>query len=925
MPEDKNQDDDKNVADEAYKRKFATSKQLKEMEAAAAEKSVDGDVKSLETHADDPHWKTTDVGKDTKETDTETKSVSLKRGVLGRVRHGSAYGFIIGIILVGVWFSSVFAPNVILVNIKEMFTNDLTDATTALYTYDKTMLNYKIGHADCGDKDTIKCKLTTMSRQEVKSLEKAGFTVNGDKVTEDNLDDQDQKNNKPESRFKVTSIDFPHNGGSATDADSFEKNTNKSSAMKALVYSVFNPKSSFFMDARYKQRIKWRYDLTKNPTVSGNSEDAVNKSFDASMQGKDETIDKTGQGAFSLKTLGGKGSSGLQQTSETVGNNAYSYVGLQCAYYTQGKIVSNDAHKAKQITVARFAMQYLKAADQIKAGLASEMPANTLSAKLAQSSDGGYTGKNATDTALYRNIVFNQPGASPTQLYNLDSFDSIGALFPAWLQTLMITAPAIKGVAGVPGGLAQPPADIGNGARQYCLEGQKESNKAALKPGTCPALTIAGTPPPLQGAVGGIAGLSDRICPMPPKGCCWMMYPTTHMTEQVVMPYVANMFTGAVSGWANQIAGSFDSKTTGVNASDAIFAGTGEILGDMAMSRGMRPGDVQSMTQYLSVKTNIDKDQQDIARYQASQNPMDIDNKYSFMGSFVRSLGVTYNQNTPILSSLSNIFSLIPSSLTHLNTNADAFFYIQPRTFDPSRLICPDAEYNAIGIKADVACNVRYSMSQDELNAKPDDVLKYMLDKHSDLTDKNVQELQKRQGETDRGADTQDQADVQRMVSEAQQGQGEAEIDKKTGKALPHSEYEKFLTYCVNREDPWGRSAMVVERKQPSDDEMDKALQKQDRNGIAFKKGDPSPDPYGTTIGNAYMSVTEGASADQDWYTGKKCLENSEELKNFRAYTMMCSVDGSHSGAVDCTYKDKAGAYFDGYYNNNDIIYTSWF
>ena len=254
MAQKDSREDDKNIADEAYKRTFATKQQLKEMEAKAADTTVEGDIKSLESHANDSHWKTTDIGKG-----SDAKTIRVQRGRLGRLRHGSAYAFIIGLIVSGVWFSSVFAPNIIMVNIKEMFTNDLADATIALFTYDKTMLNYKIGHADCGDKDTIKCKLSTMSRQQVKSLEKAGFTVNGDKVTEDNRDDTDPSNDKPESRYKVTSIVFPHDGGTASDADSFEKNTNKSSAMKALVYSVFNPKSSFFMDTRFKDRIKWHY------------------------------------------------------------------------------------------------------------------------------------------------------------------------------------------------------------------------------------------------------------------------------------------------------------------------------------------------------------------------------------------------------------------------------------------------------------------------------------------------------------------------------------------------------------------------------------------------------------------------------------------------------------------------------------------
>lgn len=910
------------VANDDYEQKFnTTSNRLNKLESAGDkdDQSNPDNLKAQEEHGEDKRWKTSTSNK---ADEKKRKERRKQRGPLGRLRHNSAYLFVVGLILLGVWFSSIFAPNILLVNMKEMFTNDLADATIALYTYDKKMLGNRLGKADCNNKKSIKCKLSTMSRQEVKAYEKAGFTVEGDKVEEDNLDDNDPSNDKPESRYKVTSIEFPHDGGTATDADAFEKNTNKSSAMKALVYSVFHPKSSFFMDERYKQRIKWRYDLTKNPTVYGTTEEKVNESFDKSMQGSDEAIDKTGGGAFSLKTLGGKGKDGLKEASKTVGELANSYVQLQCAYYTQGKITSNAAKKAKEITVGRFAMQYLKAADQIKAGLADEITANTLSGKLAWSSDGGFDGRNATDAVMYRHILFNESaGDSENGMkYYLDAFDSIGTLFPTWLQ-IMLTAKAVKSIAGVPGDLTQPPADLGGTAREYCLEGQKTDNKSKLKPDKCPALTIAGTPPPMIPAVAPIAAGSDTICPPPPKGI-YLMYPasTTNATQKVVMPYVAGIFSEAVGGWANQIASDFTARTRGVAASDAFFAGTGSILGDMAMSRGMKPGTVSSMTQYLAQGTDIKNDLEEVARYNASQRPFDITNQYSFMGTIARSFGTTFDRDSPVLSSAFGVLSLIPNSINQLTSKASAFYHIQPLEFDSSRLRCPDAEYIAIGINADVACNVRYSMSKDELDAKVSDVLDYMTKSHPDETKDNIKELQERQGKTDFERDA---ADVARQVSEAQEGSDAKMIDEETGKPMKHSEYEKFMAYCVNREDPWGRSAMAVRREGLDEDEKEERRKTKDQNGNPISTND-NGDPNELVIKSAYMSITEGGKGDQEWYTGKKCLEDSEMLRNFRAYTMMCSVDASHSGALDCTEKDRAQYYFDGFYNNNDILFTSW-
>ena len=934
------------AADEHYKRTFATSKQLEEMEEEAAADSPENQqsdkdakdtsngsatIKKLEEDSVEGHWKTKKIG------DTTTTSSFVGGRRLSIAQSSSAYGFIVVLLILGIWFSTVFAPNIILVNIKEMFTNDLTDATVALYEYDKKLMDHKIGKADCSKKESIKCKLTTMSRNQVKSLERAGFTVEGDKVTEDNLDDNDHSNNKPESRYKVTSITFPHKGGTATSAASFEENANKSSALKALTYSVFNPKSSFFMDERYKQRIKWRYDLTKEPEVSGTTADAVDESFNEAMQGSDEEIDDAGQGAFSLKTLAGSGKSGLEATANRVGEQSNSYTQLQCAFYTQGKVVSNATRKAKEITAARFAMQYLKAADQAKSDVgADEITINALSSKLAWSSDGGYNGKNATDSNIYKHIVFGEPISTPRggQMYTLNTFDSIGALATAWLQFVLLptsTSETTQGITNAPGNLSQPPSDIGKSAREYCLHGQTTQSKSFLKNDHCPALTIAAAPPPMIPAVAPIAAGSNHVCPPPPKGGIFLMWPisTVNATAKVLMPYVAGVFNGAVSTWADENAKNFTADTKGIDASNAIFSGTGAILGDMAMSRGMRPGDKALMTQYLSHKADIEKEFAEVARYNARNEPFNIMNQYSFMGSLARSLNINYDQKSPLLTSIGTIFSAIPASMKHIGgSSASAFFYIQPHKLDPSRIgKCEDAESNAIGIELDVACNVRYGLSTKDLNPDLKSVLEYMLKSHPDETKENIKELEERQGKTDF---ERDMADVQRQVQQAKEGSDAKMIDEKTGKPGKYSEYEKFMTYCVNREDPWGRTGMAVRREGLSDDEKEERMKYRTPDNEPLDKDDDHGDPYEMLIANdgasAYMAVTEGAAADQDWYTGKKCLEESEMLHNFRAYTMMCMADASHSGgAPDCTELDKDRSYqFDGFYNNNDVIYTSW-
>ena len=906
-----------------YERKVnKTGKTLEELENASDDgTSNNATVKEREAAA------VVSKGQDTKEEVT----VPLGKRLALQIRNKSAFMFVIGIIIMGIGYASLFAPNIILVNIKDLFVNDLADATTALSKYSIKMIDYKLGKSDCSDKETIKCKLTTMSRAQVLAFKKFGFTVNGEKVEEDNLDDRDFGNDKPESRWKVSSIEFPDNVGTASSGDQFKKLADTNDKIRNLTNAVWNPRSSFFMDARFQQRLKTEFDLTKNATTSGTTYKEVNESFDASMQGSSEKVNEAGQGAYSLKTLTENDSKdALNKTSQEIAKQVNSYTQGQCAMWTQQKVVYNAVQEAKTVTVARFAMQYLIAADQIKAGGSSEITTNTLASKVAWSPDGGYNGSNATDASMYRHIVLREgvTASGTGQKYYAWAFDTPGVLLPATVQ-LLTTSTATKGITGAPGGLGAPPTDIASDSREYCLSGQTNANRSAMKPSNCPALTFAGAPGPTVGAVGGIAILSDRICPPPPKGQ-YLMTPTALMTVQVTMPYISGVLNGLMSGLADRLAKDFTYDTKGEAASDAIFAGTGIILGDMAMSRGMRPADKSSLTTYLAQETTSDKEAELVDRYAAKQNQFDIYNEFSFAGSLARSLGATSasSSTTPILASLANVMGLIPTSIGKLSTNANAIYNLQPDKFEPSRLTCSDSEYLEIGIEADMGCNIRYSMSKEEMDADVDDVLAYMTEKHPEETDKNIQELQQRQQQTD-GEGTNgrfaDKAMVSRMLSEAQKANGEPFIDKKTGKAIENSEYDKYLRYCVNREDPWGRTGLDVRSKELDDDEKEKRRLSKSPDGVQIgTEGQGSE--YERVQTDMYMAVTEGASGDQDWYTGKKCLEDSEMLTNFRAYTMACSVDGSFAGTIDCTQKDYANywSYVDDFYTSNDIHFLSW-
>ena len=189
---------DMTAAESDYNKKF--NRQAK-AEAAKNTKNL----QNQET-AGDASWKTTTDKKKTGNTTRKKGRFAFAGRRAGKLHHASVFLFIFGILGIGVFYTSVFAPNIILVNMKEMYTDDLADATIALDTYYKGLMAYKINRSDCSDKTSIKCKLSTMSRAQKQAFEKQGFMVLGDKVSEDNLDDGQPGAKLAEQRFKVTAI-----------------------------------------------------------------------------------------------------------------------------------------------------------------------------------------------------------------------------------------------------------------------------------------------------------------------------------------------------------------------------------------------------------------------------------------------------------------------------------------------------------------------------------------------------------------------------------------------------------------------------------------------------------------------------------------------------------------------------------------------
>ena len=672
----------------------------------------------------------------------------------------------------------------------------------------------------------------------------------------------------------------------------------------------------------------------------------------------------------------------LQVVGNLLATNTYSYTDLMCSWYTIGKISSNALIRAKASTAARYALQYLKAADAIKAGISQEVPTNVLASKLASNAFGGYSGGSATDSLIYKSITYGDmfPG-SPGELgsianlvtdtaaifmYNLSAHENIGTLAASWAQ-IIPNAAALGSVVGASGMLAPPPANIGGADRQYCLSGETMDNKTETKGEStqstrCTAAVEAMAPIGMQPALSGAAEVGRRTCP--PVNAQddnlfrallgdWRgpvsntMLPSQKIVQTTMTPYITGWFgvNTMLSAAATQQL--YTSQIKGIPANYALFSGTGELLGDMAMSRGLMPSNLADMELYLNLGEviGVQKSLDDIARYQAKQDPFDPYNKFSLVGSLIRSLPASTDDQTPLLATLNNILSVTSSSMQTIGRSdtADAFYHSQPSLLTGSNMtermagyllrlsgaFCPlDIEYFAIGIMPDIMCNVRYSMPLEDIATAINltGVLDYMTGtNNSSVYQSKSQELDERVGKADVEGNKAYLEQQREMLNSVK---GQPFIDKKTGKPTPGGEYEKYLQYCVNRLDPWGRSAIYMRYDGLTDEQKKQREEKVGNNNEALGR-DYLGDPNQKFAGGIPTMAVNATQSDLDWYTGKKCTrmtDQAEMLRYFRVYTMLCSVDGSMSGIVDCTEPDNSlSSYTDPFYLTNDVLYTSWY
>lgn len=851
--------------------------------------------------------------------------------------HASSVLFVCAIFVLSIIGLLFMSPMVLLVNNKEQLVNDLNDGFYAYQKYTNKVLGMQLG-GNCSE-ESIECKFKTMSPMLKKRFERYGFTVAANEV-------------KKTKRYNVSSVVFPDGMGAAANASTLSS-ARKNARADSLLEKVYSSRTGVYQDQKFYERLLNQFGIEQKDNVSGDTLKEYDQAFDDRVaQGDsgrfketanvdqaadgsqssddltegDDYLDANGRGVYSLSTLSDLSPRYTSEIYTNLVDKANTHLALACAFATYGHLVENSFRKAKTTTIARFAMNYLSLADDIKSdtvevGRGSEIAVESLANKLTKP---GKNNKSAMDADSYRMPALGEQAQDMSSM--IEQLTPVQALF----TMIKPGGPSAPGSEYLKGALNIPLSNAKNKTPQgLCAEGMASAQMSTEQGGRCytpasmPLASYIGTV--AAGIVGPMQDPIERfICPGSVKAVVDIVKNASRAEVTTTLPIRLKIAS-------DQESKKFTSSLTGSDAQNVIFAGTGILLGDRAQSLGMRPANAATLMMYLKMSEVARQEQETQERQIARQTPWDATNPYSFLGSVVSKISPA-GQTMPggsLRSNANSLLALLPASLSTIAWTGASALYTQPMHFDVSRLrpasLCGIEGLDA-QIMPDMGCNIRYSMSIEELNADLKSVIDYMTKAHPENAKESLNEIQGR----DTGADTKMGT---KMKEQAEKGSKATYVDKKTGKPNDYTEYAKFMEYCVNRSDPWGGLGTVVLPKEKTAEETADEKKEQEEEAESAQStisssrlyADEAPDEK--NVAEGYYALGWGAKSDQDWYTGKRCVDDDgkykEMLKNFRAYTMACSILADLSGSVECWDKDKDLAAHDDFYATNDVIFQA--
>ena len=714
-----------NPSQEIYDREFndivRNNRELDEKGSRIINDNADMPTKSI----DALRQKETQAARDshrTNERNKQTSKTSSRRRFFGKssLKKNTSLAAILVVLLGGGSLMTVLmSPSLIIVQMKEVLTQDLNDQLHSLNKREATLLRTKLKSTTKGSCGVVKinCRFSTMNDKQVENFKKAGIEVEREPMEKGFLN----------KRAKVTSMHFtdPDTGEklSITSAEDLTKHSTSNVAFRAALLKGFNPTFAGFSDS-VAMKVLRLAKASKSPKLAGDTEEERKKNLNSSVANGDEGstntlrpktdkdgkptgeyVDESGHTVSAAEAEVADGTASLTREVEKIGGasglaksigkvagvaGATGAADTACTAAATMRGTAALAKVARHYQAIRFAMfALLSMADKIKAGDADASEVETVGKMMTQ--------QDLQETKVDESKI-DQAGTAknPPMIKNPDygksSFDGPGPQ-AALGNVTKLDARASRFSLGW--------GAVGTLDRINSLVNKAVAGPNATAKDVAARCRIVQNPIVRLGSlgIGIVAGIGSF-------GLWTAAQVAGSLAVSLALPYL-------MSQAADIIAGKSFQNLEGMDFGDGAFVGTSAYMGDIAQNSGMKPLSSQEAVDYTNTNRQEYANYTSTAQYMARTTPFDIYNQYSFLGSITRSLApVAYNSRGIAALVPMQLASFVPAAFLG-TTTAKADNTLQRFTQ------CPDPTYNELGIGADMFCNIRFGLSEQELAMDP--------------------------------------------------------------------------------------------------------------------------------------------------------------------------------------------------------------
>ncbi len=619
------------------------------------------------------------------------------------------------------------SPTLAIVQLRQILTQDLNDQLKSFENRHAYLLRTKLKTTTNGSCGVVKiaCRFSTMSDRQAERFTRKGITI-----------ERDARGSILPNRGRIVSMTFPDpDGGDPIRVNSAEELMDRmqnDTRVRAGMQRAENPWFASMTDKTFKSALRI-LGTSKTPRASGDTneerERAINASVDEGTElnttnlqpeldendqptgryiGPDglpmtqDEIDRLNQSAVTADQASRIKPSSII-TSIGKGVLITGAIDSACTVYNSMRMVGALAKVEKAKQAAQMVMPTLLVpADRIMAGVATDGETEYVGNKINNIGGPEQPEEVVDESKIYENGSDKDPPMKQNDAIYATAFESPGV--KAALHGDVIPLDTSQARFSLAGGFIGTLNKVNSFIAMAVSGGNPDPKVISSK---CKYVQN----PYVRGAalVAGIfAGLGSL-------GLAQAASITASLAISMALPYVLSMA-------ADIAAGDVFKNLYGSDFGSGSFVGTAAIMSESAKSSGLKPLSATEAVAYTQSNQETLAKYADTERYLARSEPLNIYNQYSFLGSIAATITPTLSTSQASAGLIaSSVANLIPTTFASLVSPAKAANTVE--RFQQ----CEDPGYKALNIGADIYCNIRYGLSEEELAMDPVDNANWMV------------------------------------------------------------------------------------------------------------------------------------------------------------------------------------------------------